>query len=242
MIVLFTDFGWKGPYVGQIKSVLSQQAPNFPIIDLMHDAPVFAIQTSAYLLASLVEHLPSGCIVLGVVDPGVGDIKRKPCILKADGRYYVGPDNGLFNIIARRAKKAEWWEIKWRPKQLSTSFHGRDLFAPVAAQLATEQFPDAKKISGPHHFTDDWPGDFYQVIYFDHYGNAMTGLRAEQLDKKTKIRIKQHILPYAETFSAVKLGEAFWYKNSNGLVELSVNNGNAQQQLNLVVGDELELV
>ena len=141
MIVLFTDFGWQGPYVGQMKAVLAQQAPDQTVIDLMHDAPVFNSRAAAYLLASLVEPFPKDTVFLAVVDPGVGSGERRPCVLQADGRWYVGPDNGLFNVIAKQSAEYTAWVIDWQPDSLSDSFHGRDLFAPVAAQLASGQLP-----------------------------------------------------------------------------------------------------
>ena len=142
MIVLFTDFGVTGPYVGQMKAVLCQRAPTVPVIDLMHDAPNYDTQASAYLLASLVSEFPEESVFLCVVDPGVGG-QRRPVIARINRRWYVGPDNGLFNTIARHAldtskgmSEIQWWEITWRPERLSSSFHGRDLFAPVAIILA----------------------------------------------------------------------------------------------------------
>ena len=128
MIVLFTDFGVTGPYVGQMKSVLCQQASTIPVIDLMHDAPTFDPQAAAYLLASLVSEFPHDSVFLCVVDPGVGS-DRRPLIAKINERWFVGPDNGLFNIVARHAldiSKMKWWEITWQPERLSASFHGRD--------------------------------------------------------------------------------------------------------------------
>ncbi len=140
MIVLFTDFGWQGPYVGQMKAVLAKQAPREPLIDLMHDVPTFNPRAAAYLLASLIDPFPPDTVFLTVVDPGVGSQLRSPCVMKAAGRWYVGPDNGLFNVIAKQAASYMAWEIDWRPDTLSDSFHGRDLFAPVAAQLARGAF------------------------------------------------------------------------------------------------------
>ena len=135
MIFIFTDFGLEGPYVGQMKAVLACEAPGVPVIDLFADLPAFDAQAAAYLLAAYGGRLPAGGVCLSVIDPGVGGA-RAPLALSADGRWYVGPDNGLFAIVARRAESLEAWRITWRPAGLSASFHGRDLFAPVAARLA----------------------------------------------------------------------------------------------------------
>ena len=145
MIVMFTDFGVAGPYAGQMKAALAAVAPAVSAIDLMHDAPVFRPKASAYLLAALVRPLPAGTVVLGVVDPGVGSPGRRPVAARAGGRWFVGPDNGLFAIAAQHAGGGEWWEIDWRPERLSNTFHGRDLFAPVAARLALGEEPPAPR-------------------------------------------------------------------------------------------------
>lgn len=117
MIVLFTDFGASGPYVGQMKAAIAVAAPGVPVIDLMHDAPAFRNKASAYLLAALLRELPDGAVVLGVVDPGVGHPDRRPAAARIGGRWFVGPDNGLFAVAARHAGASEWWEISWRPER-----------------------------------------------------------------------------------------------------------------------------
>ena len=140
MIVLFTDFGLQGPYTGQMKAVLWRMAPGIPAVDLFADAPVGNPKASAYLLAAYAEWFAAGTVFLAVVDPGVGGT-RPPIILEADGRWYVGPGNGLFELVERRATSKRSWDIDWRPERLSASFHGRDLFAPVAAMLARDEPP-----------------------------------------------------------------------------------------------------
>src|SRR5882757_10859172 len=135
MIALFTDFGLSGPYTGQMVAVLQQTAPGVPVIQLFADAPAGNPKAAAYLLAAYAAWFPPGTVFLCVVDPGVGGA-RAPLMIDADGRWYVGPDNGLFELLLRRAKSAQTRAITWRPEKLSASFHGRDLFAPAAAQLA----------------------------------------------------------------------------------------------------------
>ena len=135
MIVLCTDFGLEGPYTGQVKAVLARAAPAVPVIDLFADLPPFRPQGAAYLLAAYGEFFVAGDVIPTVVDPGVGG-PRAALALEADGRWYVGPDNGIFELVLRRAQAARGWRIDWRPPALSATFHGRDLFAPVAAALA----------------------------------------------------------------------------------------------------------
>jgi S-adenosylmethionine hydrolase len=236
MIVLFTDFGLSGPYIGQMKAALYRDAPRVKVIDLFADAPRFDPKLSAYLLAAYVHEFALDTVFLGVVDPGVGGA-RAPVIVRADGRWFVGPDNGLFNVIAMRSRHAQWWDITWQPKQLSASFHGRDLFAPVAARLAMHQPAPGRLRDGA--FQCDWPADLAQIVYVDHYGNCMTGLRVREMPDVTALRIGQHTLTRARTFADVATGQGFWYENSSGLAEIAVNQGRADHSLGLALGDRI---
>lgn len=239
MIVLFTDFGWNGPYVGQMKAVLHEKAPGMPVIDLMHDVPSFDTVAASYLLGALVKQFPSDTIFISVVDPGVGHPDRMPYMVQADSRWFIGPDNGLFNIVEKQAEEVQRYEILWRPEKLSSSFHGRDLFAPVAAALSQWDMPENRVLESRQVIAAD---DFYQVIYTDHYGNAITGIQAGTLSKQDKLRVEDQELSYAGTFSMVARGEAFWYINSNELVEIAVNQGSAKEQLSLQVGSCVDVV
>lgn len=240
MIVLFTDFGLDGPYTGQMKAVLRREAPVVEIIDLFANAPAGNPKAAAYLLAAYATWFPAGGIFLCVVDPGVGSA-RAPLMIEADGRWYVGPDNGLFEIVLRRATASRVLAITWRPEKLSSSFHGRDLFAPVAARLAKGETPAGRAHSPLRQ--SDWPDDLAEIIYLDHYGNALTGLRASIITKNTTLAIAsgRKIAP-AETFSSVPEGEAFWYENSNGLVEIAVNRGRADASLGLAIGSPVSIM
>jgi len=237
MIVLFTDFGVGGPYVGQVHAVLAQQAPAVPVVDLFHEVPRYDIRAAAYLLPAYTRGFPPGTVFVCVVDPGVGG-ERRAVLVQADHRWYVGPDNGLFHVLARRARELRCHEIRWRPALLSASFHGRDLFAPVAAQLVHGLMPDC----APATLTPplpDWPEDLPQVLYIDHFGNAITGLRAERLGRGIRLRIGGTGLAYARTYSEVRAGQGFWYENANGLVEIAVNQARASDQLGISVGDSI---
>ncbi|NNF96372.1 MAG: SAM-dependent chlorinase/fluorinase [Halobacteria archaeon] len=241
MIVLFTDFGWHGPYVGQMKAVLAQQAPDQTVIDLMHDAPLFKPRAAAYLLASLVEPFPNDTVFLAVVDPGVGSGERRPGVLKADGRWYVGPDNGLFNIIAKQSADYTAWVIDWLPALLSDSFHGRDLFAPVAAQLACGQLPEMTETSLVQN-PEEWPADLAEIIYLDSFGNAMTGLHGARISKDAALMINGAQINYARVFAEAEKGKPFWYVNSNGLVEIAMNQADAARTLGLDIGMQLQVL
>lgn len=240
MIVLFTDFGTEDAYVGQLHGVLHQTVADLKIVDLLHCVPNFDIRAGAYLLPSFVNLFPVETIFVCVVDPGVGGARR-PIMLQADGRWYVGPDNGLFRILLRRATGAEVWEILWRPEYLSTSFHGRDLFAPVAGMLAMGKQPDCRPYKVDDTDRNDWPDDLARIIYIDHFGNAITGLRAANVDPGCTLTIGETKLLSSPAFSDVPTGTGFWYANANGLVEIAVNQGHAARQLGVSLGDEVEL-
>lgn len=243
MIVLFTDFGLAGPYVGQMHGAIFRELPTARIVDLFADAPAYDPRRSAYLLAAYAEEFPPSATFVCVVDPGVGGTRRA-LALSADGRWFVGPDNGLLAIAARWARTAAWRRIDWRPDRLSTSFHGRDLFAPMAARIAAaspEAEPDGLvPIPGTDVVGRDWPDDLEEIIYVDHFGNAMTGIRAKLLPSKAVfILANGTTMARARTFSDVPKGEAFWYENANGLAEIAMNCGRADIALGLSVGSPI---
>lgn len=238
MIVLFTDFGLGGPYTGQVQAVLQRNAPGLSVISLFADAPSGLPKPSAYLLAAYGTWFPPGTVLLCVIDPDVGGARRA-VIAEADGRFYVGPDNGLFELVLRRAATPRLWEIAWRPPALSASFHGRDLFAPVAARLARGD--PVKGLAEPVAIAPrpDWPDDLAEIVYVDHYGNALTGMRGAAIDSKSKLRAGGKSVAAARTFSAVPAGRAFWYVNSNGLAEIAVNGGRADTTLGIQIGSRI---
>lgn len=241
MIALFTDFGSGGPYVGQVHGVLARDAPGVPIIDLFHEVPRYDIRAAAYLLPAYAAVFPQDTVFVCVVDPGVGGARR-PLYVVADGRRFVGPDNGLFSLVMRRAARCEVHEILWRPPVLSTSFHGRDLFAPVAAMLAQGRPPANRRLALVPPGTNEWPDDLTQVLYIDGYGNGITGLRASQLPIHTDLRLGTHSISYARVYEEAVAGCPFWYENANGLVEIAVSRGSAQRVLGLAPGDRFTTV
>ena len=241
MIALFTDFGLHGPYTGQMKAALHRLAPGEPVVDLFADAPVGNPKASAYLLAAHAAWFPEQTVFLCVVDPGVGG-DRPVLVLEADGRHYVGPGNGLFEIAQRRAVESRLYEVDWRPERLSASFHGRDVFAPLAAHLARGETPPGRRCDDGAHRRAEWPDDLAEIVYVDHYGNAMTGLRAAVLPSRAKLLAGERAVERARTFSDRSPGEAFWYENSNGLAEIAVNLGRAERNLGLSIGTSVAVV
>ena len=241
IIVLFTDFGLEGPYTGQVKTVLHQIAPGVPVVDLFADLPAAKPQPAAYLLAAYGGWFPPGTVILAVVDPGVGG-KRAAVVVEADSRWYIGPDNGLLELVTRRADHARSWEISAQPDALSATFHGRDLFAPVAGLLARGDPPAGRlRLEGIFRRLD-WPDDLPEVVYIDRFGNAMTGLRAALIPDGARLAVAGRVLARRRTFSDVPEGEAFWYENSNGLAEVAVNAGRADAALGLAVGSPVAIL
>jgi len=232
MIVLYTDFGWRGPYVGQMHLVLAAAAPGVTVVDLMHDAPAFAPAAAGHLLAALVPRLPLGAVCVAVIDPGVGT-GRDPVVLEADGRWFVGPANGLFNTLSARSAAARWWRIDAGTADSSATFHGRDLFAPVGATLARGEPVPGCPIGPPHG--PEAAADRPEVVYIDAYGNAMTGLRAPS-GRGWRLDVGDRAVSPGRTFADVGPGEATWLVNSVGLVEIAVNQGSAASVLGLGVG------
>lgn len=240
MIVLFTDFGLAGPYIGQVKTVLQREAPGQAVIDLFADLAPGRPQPAAYLLAAYGAWFAAGTIFVCVVDPGVGG-SRGAVVVEADGRIHVGPDNGLFELVLRRAGQCRSWNIRWRPEHLSATFHGRDLFAPVAARIARGDPLESLLDGAPIRRCPEWPDDLPEIAYIDGFGNAMTGLRAAALPDGVRLAVGGRELPRARTFSDVPPGAAFWYENSNGLAEIAVNGGRADRVLGLAIGSPVTI-
>lgn len=224
--------------MGQMQAAIYRSTPNVPLVNLFADAPAFSPRACSYLLAAYAQWFPPGTVFLCVVDPGVGSSERKPVVINARQRWFVGPDNGLFQIVAQRDHQHRRWEISWRPESLSASFHGRDLFAPVAADLASGgPVPGTPLAPLPHA----WPDDLAEIVYVDHYGNLMTGIQASAMDDGAVVLAGGRSITGGRTFADVPQGDCLWYGNSNGLVELAVNCGSAARDLGLLVGDPVSV-
>ena len=239
MIVLFTDYGLQGPYIGQVEAVLCRETPKATVINLFSDLPRQNPKAATYLLAAYAPEFPAGTIFFCVVDPGVGSFEDNPVVMRIDNRWFIGPDNGVFDILVRRSEKTECWKIHWRPEKLSSSFHGRDLYAPVCAMIANGiDIPGEKLQWQDKH---QWPDELNEVIYIDAFGNCMTGINASGINKNARLNVSGKELFYAPIFSAAAEDEPFWHENSNGLLEIAVNKGNAAKELGLNIGAEIKI-
>jgi S-adenosyl-L-methionine hydrolase (adenosine-forming) len=240
MIVLFTDFGIHDPYVGLVKARIAEHAPALPVIDLLHQAPDYNAHAGSHLIAAFAPGFAPGTVFVCVVDPGVGTL-RDGVVVMAGGHWFVGPDNGLLSIVAARHADSRIWRIKWRPEGASPTFHGRDLFAVIAALIAKGEFPSDKLDEKGQLDVEFDAGDLNRIIYIDHFGNAWTGHRAEGIPQSSRVVAGHAEFSRAETFGAVGKGEGFWFTNSIGLLELAVNRGNAANKLGLKVGDTIKV-
>jgi len=248
VIVLLTDFSNRDPYIGQIENAIARIAPDEKVINLFSALPAFDIQASAYLLPAYRQEFSKNTIFLVIVDPGVGG-SRLPVIVNADSQLWIGPNNGLFSVICKRSSRVDACSICWKPKTLSSTFHGRDLFAPVAAMLATGLTVDSEKIAVDDLVKDNWPDDLHEVVYIDHYGNLMTGVRASSVKADVVIELGGKLIyppdinsdqpAGSHTFSDVPQGQLFWYQNANGLVEIAANQGNAKNLLEARIGQSI---
>lgn len=233
MIVLLTDFGTADPYVGQVHLQLATLAPHVRVIDLFHGLPNFAVEAAAHLVSAYSAPVPLNAVVLAVVDPGVGG-SRRAIVAKIGGRHYIGPDNGIFEMVARRGQIQACYSLPV-PEDAAPTFHGRDVFAPAAAFLAQ----DLEGIGEPTCLTrfPQWSDDCSQILFIDHYGNAISGVRARP-EMKT-LRVGSHRLARARTFSENAAGVPFFYENANGLFEIAAYADSAAALLDLHLSDPL---
>lgn len=239
-IALLTDFG-VGPYTGQMQLRLTELAPEVPAVLLVSDLPAFRPELAAYLIPGLARGMPSPTIYGCVVDPGVGT-ERDLLLMRSGPDWWLAPDNGLLMPLLRRQLDPSLYRLRWRPQRLSASFHGRDLFVPVAARLATGVLLDAEPVEDLSSLVgSDWPLTSAVVCYVDAFGNLITGLDADDLCADAEVGLGGRWLRRARTFAEVPPGESFWYRNAFDLVEIAVNQGRADQALGQGLGAPIAL-
>jgi len=237
-IITFTsDFGNKDWFAAAVKGEILKINRDVLIIDITHKLIPQNIKSTAFLLKSVYKNFPQGTIHLVVVDPGVGS-KRKPIIVESDKYYFVGPDNGIFSYIYNRNYKV--YEIKVR-KKLSTTFHARDIFGPIAARLSKGSPPKNLGTRIKEYIKFEFPKPkrkgvkiYGEVLYVDHFGNLITNIEnninIKQLDiSSNKIAVKKY---YGEG----KPDEIISVRGSSGYYEIACNKGNAQRVLRAFIG------
>lgn len=239
MLGLFTDFGAADLYVGQLHVKAAALAPAIPLFDIAHDVACYNVTAAAHLLHAMMVKLPELSGWLAVIDPGVGSA-RAIVAAQLDGKWVVGPDNGLLTVAAARSHSVQLFRSDWQPAGCSGTFHGRDIFLPLVLQLLQGQ-GHGKLIPLEKLSSDLGAADLAQVIYIDHYGSLFSGIRAGNLPSDSVIHFNGRAIAHADTFDSVATGTLFWYGNSAGLVEIACNQGSAAQVLAAAVGDALIL-
>jgi S-adenosylmethionine hydrolase len=245
-VVFLSDFGTADDAVAICKGVMLGLAPRIRIVDLTHDVPPFSIRDGARLLAGPTAFYPAGTVFLAVVDPGVGTSRRAIVARSRRGQYFVVPDNGLLTLVADADGLEEVREITnpgWtRAGTMSSTFHGRDVFAPVAARIArgddwrevgaVVETPVRIELARPSHDADGLEGE---VVALDgHFGNLLTNVEGGELaalgwaaGDRVPVRVgsRELTLPLARTFADVPEGGALLYVDSRGRIALAVNRG-----------------
>jgi S-adenosylmethionine hydrolase len=255
-ITLTTDFGQKDSYVGQMKGVIFGINPECEIVDITHEIEPQDLMMGAFCLLTAYKFFPKGTIHVAVVDPGVGG-KRRPIVVETPDYFFVGPDNGIFTFIYRRERSIVVREIKNRSffnEPVSTTFHGRDIFGPVAAHLslgvkAENIGPEIENLTLLSIPEPSLKGEFMigEVIYFDRFGNAITNLTdsfIHSILNKRRHRIMAGDVdfgPIQRSYDSVDEGMPICLIGSCGFLELSVRNGSARDLFSLKKGDPVFL-
>ena len=253
-IALLTDFGMKDHYGGSLKGVILGINPKATIFDITHEIRPQNIRDGAFVLYSVYPALPKGTIIVAVVDPGVGSMRQALCIQTSRG-YLIGPNNGLFSLVLRMEDKFEARAIvndRFFRKPVSSTFHGRDFFAPSAAWLSKRNVFQSfgPRIHKPHsfHIAKAIRADHAvkgEIVYIDRFGNGMTNISKTQFPSlgKTKetavlVKGKQHA-SLKTFFSAGSRGALIALWNSSNLLELAVRDDSAEKLFGLKVGDSV---
>jgi len=244
LITLLTDFGTADGYVGEVKGVLSSLAPNVTIVDVAHDVAPHDVDGARLALARYWRRFPEGTVHLVVVDPGVGSARGALAML-SEGRYLVGPDNGVLSPALLHAS-ARCVSLGV-PASAAPTFHGRDVFAPAAAQLAlgaaletlgTEEGQPVIRRT-PEATRRDDGGVQGEVITVDRFGNAVTNLLAM---RGGQVQVNGLSLLLRRTYADAASGEPMALVGSSGLVEIAVRDGNAAERLDLRRGSSVVLL
>ncbi len=256
IITLTTDFGCQDYYVGAMKAVILGILPGVRLVDISHDIPPQDIMAGAWVLKNAAFLYPPSTIHLAVIDPGVGS-SRRPLLVEVNEQFFVGPDNGLFSLVAEgeHARVVELTNKAYWRKPASATFHGRDIFAPVAAHLCKgeplQNFGRALDELTTYRWArpiSDEEGVQGWVMHIDRYGNLITNIPAtliEEHARNTSCKIyagNTIIQRISDSYSDVPGGEAVALIGSSGMLEIAINMGNAERMLGIEKGAPVSLV
>jgi S-adenosylmethionine hydrolase len=249
LITLLTDFGQSDSYVGTMKGVILGICPEAVLVDLSHEIQPQAVRQAAHLLSTAAPFFPPGTLHLAVVDPGVGS-GRRPIAVQTERATYVAPDNGLLSVAlaAEPAKLAvHLTASRYHLPRISATFHGRDIFAPAAAHLASGvdpcqmgdvvPLPELAQLPArePVRQADgSWLGE---VLHVDHFGNLVTSFRGSDLGARWCVGLAEELIAgLSHTFSDVDPGDLVAYVGSSGYLEIAEREGSAAARLGVGVG------
>lgn len=257
IITLLTDFGESDPYVGAMKGVILSICPNAKIIDLSHNIQKHNIYEGAFHLFSVAKYFPKNTIHLVVIDPGVGSM-RKPLLIQSRNYFFIGPDNGVLSLAALDDKVEKIIEISnssYFLKPVSNTFHGRDIFAPIAAHLAVNRNPekfgsasqDWVQLEIPEVKIDE-NKIYAEIIHIDKFGNIITNISQEifqRINKNEKKVIQIQVnkfrseIKLCTSYNEVEIGEFLGIFGSSNFLEIARNQENAADALKIQINDEI---
>ncbi len=241
ILTLTTDFGLSDHYVGAMKGVILGICSGARIVDISHQVTPFEIAEGAYLIAQAYACFPAGTVHVAVVDPGVGS-ERRAILIEAAGQHFVGPDNGVFAMVMAREKhKARAISnARYFRAPVSRTFHGRDIFAPVAAHLAAgvpaaRMGKPIRNLVKPEFSAAKEAG---QVLHVDRFGNIVTNLRASDFaGKRFAVEIgRAKISAVVQSYAEAPPNKLFLIEGSSGFIEVSMNRGSAAEQIGCRAG------
>lgn len=248
LVTLTTDFGTRDPYVGAMKGVIAKIAPEARIMDLGHEIAPGNITEAALFVGATVPYFPVGTIHTVVVDPGVGT-ERRPIVVCALGQVLVAPDNGIVTVLEKRHRIDAAYCIEntsLMRDAISHTFHGRDVFAPVAAHLAQGAAVEAVgarietwvRLTWPEATQDTAGAIDGMIVHVDRFGNAITTIPASMLEPGAPYvaHAQQQQFPLRQTYGAAAPGTPLAVLGSTGYVELSVNGAHAAERFGLALG------
>jgi S-adenosylmethionine hydrolase len=241
LITLLTDFGLSDSYVAEVKAVLLSRAPNATLVDITHQVAPGDLRAGQYLLARSWQRFPAGTVHLAIVDPGVGT-KRRALAAAAGEHWFVAPDNGLLSFL----EQARFVSLAV-PAGAAATFHGRDVFAPAAAALASGKRledlgspitdPHISPLPFPHH---DGTAVMGEVLYVDRFGTLISNIPGPDVEPGVRIRVAgTDVGALRRTFGDVERGTLVAFVGSGGTVEVAVRDGSAARLLGVGVGAEV---
>jgi S-adenosylmethionine hydrolase len=260
IITLTTDFGYRDPFIGIMKGVILNINPSVTIVDITHGISPQNILEAALTIEISFNSFPNNTIHVVVVDPGVGSMRR-PILVSTDYHYFIGPDNGIFSRIFLLAERLGVFHIKaehYFLTQQSSTFHGRDIFAPVAGWLSRginisnfgDPVVDYVKIQLPVPTMPSKNVIEGQVIYIDHFGNVITNIHTQTMDKlfgikalgTIKVLVKNKEAPLKKFYSHAEDNSLYSLINSFGYLELFVNKGNASSDFGIQINEKVSVI